>query len=141
MTRALISVLCIASLCGCDSNELGLVPVRGTITFNGAPPPAEGRISFTPREVAPGKPRRMASAEFESDGRFSASSFKPGDGLVPGTYAVRVSCLSGQITDSMTRKEIDEVSHVPRGFEAPQLVIEPGSDAVTYDLDVTKSGS
>lgn len=132
---------CVTLLSGCwDSNELGLVPVSGTVTFDGGPAPTEGRVSFSPKEAAPGKPMRTGRGVFSTDGLFTVTSFQPGDGLIPGTYEVKVTCLSGQITESMNQAQIEKLSHVPRGFQPPPLVIEVGSDAVKYDLNVTDGG-
>lgn len=140
MKRALLFVACLISVAGCwGGNELGMVPVRGTITFAGEKPPAEGRISFSPMEPAPGKPNRPGNAQFSTDGSFRVTSFQPGDGLVPGTYRVKVSCLKGNIGETMSQAQIDNLSHVPKSFEPPELVIEPGSGTVTFDIDVTKS--
>ena len=139
MSRQLVLACLVLLMSGCwGGNELGLVPVSGTITFSGGPPPAEGRITFSPTEVAPGKPRRPARGPFGTDGKFEAESFKPGDGLVPGTYKVGISCVKGPYSDMASKEEIEALSYVPADFEPPNLVIEEGSGSVTYDLDVPK---
>ena len=49
-------------------------------------------LFFAPSEPAEGFPRRPGTADFNEDGEFEASSFKTGDGLLPGKYVVNVEC-------------------------------------------------
>jgi hypothetical protein len=76
---------------GCGDDR-GLVPVSGTVTLNGQPMPGAGDLTFVPVQIVDGFPIRPAKAEFGPDGAYSAQSYKPGDGLYPGTYGVLVSC-------------------------------------------------
>ena len=79
-------------LTGCGPQRPGMVRVRGQITFDGQPPPAEGMVFFAPETTAPGRPIRPGRARFGRDGAFVVTSFDEGDGLVPGTYRVQVEC-------------------------------------------------
>lgn len=68
------------------------VPVSGRVTLDGGPWPRRGMLFFAPVEPAEGFPRRPGVADFQEDGVFEATSFEPGDGLLPGKYLVNVEC-------------------------------------------------
>lgn len=63
------------------------VKVRGTVNYNGDPL-TNGTVTFTPMDQNEG---RAAHAEIGEDGTFVVSTFKPGDGIVAGTYAISVT--------------------------------------------------
>src|SRR4051794_12495656 len=86
------TALLLTALAGCGSSDLAIVPVNGTVTFAGGPPPAEGSITFTPTEVQEGLPHRPGRASFDKQGVFQVTSFKEHDGLIPGTYYANVTC-------------------------------------------------
>ncbi len=122
---------------GCKTDPLKKVQVTGKVTFDGKACPGPGRITFSPTEVAEGLPLRPASGEFQEDGIYTATSFRPGDGVVPGTYRVSVACydasmLSGAPGDA----EFKKASYVGDGFQSQELVIEPGSGPIEFNLDV-----
>ena len=128
---------------GCG-NPKGLVPVEGRVTFNGKQPPANGYVTFVPREMSV-KPQRdkekamPGQALFGADGKCRAGTFTPGDGLRPGTYEVRIDCFA----DAGEKSSADE-SHnalvrslVPSGFMPPDVVVPPsGGRPVRFDIDV-----
>jgi hypothetical protein len=62
------------------------VPVRGVATVNGQPLPF-GQVLFQPTDPQAGRP---ALGKIETDGRFEATSFAPGDGLMPGEYRLAI---------------------------------------------------
>jgi hypothetical protein len=74
--------------CGCQGNALGLVNVDGTVKCaDGTVPAGEVRtIRFEPIEGSTSA--RAATAEIQPDGSFQMMTLKPGDGVVPGEYAV-----------------------------------------------------
>ena len=82
----LICVCCVLSV-GCKKGGLqGLVPLSGTVTYNGEP--VEGaQLTFAPDDAANG---RSALAKTEADGSFKAMTLVPGDGIMPGSYKVAV---------------------------------------------------
>jgi hypothetical protein len=122
---------------GCSDNGMGLVPVSGKVTFAGNPPPAGGTISFNPITVQEGLPRRPGTAKFEADGAFAVTSFKPGDGLVPGTYHPRIQCWKGQ-PNSNDPSSFDRLNYVPKDFEPKPIVVEAGAGAVEVTIDVPR---
>jgi len=125
-------VLAIWLLAGGCQKDVGLVEVRGTITFSGGPCPAPGMIIFAPLEAASGENLRPASANFSTDGEFAATSFKPGDGLLPGTYRIRIQCW-----DKPPHDFEPGISYLPEDYEPEHLVIESGTRGpivLSYDI-------
>lgn len=70
----------------------GTVSVSGRVTYNGGSWPKPGVIHFLPEEPDPDYPSRPGSGQFDTDGQFTVSTYKPGDGLFPGTYSIAVEC-------------------------------------------------
>jgi hypothetical protein len=122
---------------GCGESGLPTVPINGQITFGGGPPPNAGTVVFSPRSVAEGLPRRPGRGRFTQDGTFTVTSFKEGDGLIPGTYQPLVDCWKGQ-PSSDNPKTFETLNNVPSGFEAPEVVVEAGADSVEVKIDVPK---
>ena len=135
--RPLIGILlcpCIAILIsGCWNSGVETVGVRGRVKFNGGPCPTPGGVFFTPISTPGDLPARPASGQFKEDGEFVISSFKEGDGLVPGTYRVRIVCWRVP-PDPVVG---GGVSFVPASYKPPDLVIESGTRStveVEYDI-------
>ena len=121
---------------GCGRGHgLPMVPVSGRVTFAGGPCPAAGNVTFTPVEVASGLPRRPGSATFYTDGEFAVTSFRKGDGLIPGRYEVAITCYSG-LPDPWSRDPWGDVSYVPSDFRPQELVVEAESDPIELNYDV-----
>lgn len=122
---------------GCDSNPLPIVPVHGVITFDGGPCPRDGVIYFAPLEAAAGLPKRTGIGKFDTDGKFTVTSFRPGDGLIPGKYVIWIECLIEPI--SGTRPQ--GVSHIADEYEWPELTIESDTRSpveANYDVPAKK---
>ncbi|HEX6960972.1 MAG TPA: hypothetical protein VF175_03840 [Lacipirellula sp.] len=134
-TLATFAVTLLLLLVGCNSGHEGLIPVSGTVTFDGAAPPKSGMVQFLPLETPPGGIQRTAFGQFNADGQYSATSFSPGDGLYPGKYEVRVVCNKPQ-SGSSKADSLQRDSHVAEGYEGTELVVEAGADEITLDLDV-----
>lgn len=131
-TGLLIAVVCLVSL-GCGDSGYPLTEVTGKVTFNGAPPPKPGHVSFRRvRGTGGGVANRPGSASFGEDGEFTAQTFAPGDGLLPGTYKVQVICLSGDPSTG----SFEKLSYVPMGWAPEDLVIEEGQDPVRLEYNV-----
>jgi hypothetical protein len=121
--------------CGSGGSSMPLVPVSGEVTFGGGLPPKSGTMSFS--QIAgtgiKGLPNRPGRAEFGDDGRFTTTTFQPGDGLLPGKYQVRIECMDG-IPDYGVSWET--VSFVPLDFQPPELVVEEGKGPIEVSYDV-----
>ena len=136
MIRSTPSLLCrlpfvlLAILLGCD-NSLSTVPVHGVVTFDGKTPPKPGTLYFSPNEVEEGMSNRPAFASFDKAGRFEVQSIRPGDGIVPGVYSVRVDCWKVEPVPDKPG-----VSYVSEDFVAENLVVSSGTGRVEHNVDV-----
>lgn len=125
------------SLVGCGNDPLQKVQVKGVVTFDGGECPESGRVTLSPLEVAEGLPTRPASGSFGPDGKFAAYSFRPGDGVVPGTYQVNVTCFDPTKVSSIpSDAQIRAASYVGKDFEPLTLNVEAGSGTLELNIDV-----
>ena len=140
MSEALVVSLAlvgIALIAACGRRGLpDIVPVAGRVTFAGGECPAAGCVFFLP---AGGQPdvsatTRSGWARFERDGRYRATTLVQHDGLLPGTYDVRVACSA----DGGGPTGHDEgTSHVLDGLMLPQFVVPPGTRGpLAHDIDI-----
>jgi hypothetical protein len=136
---ALAAAVCVAVGAGCQKSPLELVPVQGRILYGGGQWPAGGTILFLPEEPMSGHTYHPGTANFGTDGRFSAGTFRAGDGLVPGTYVVRVECWKVPPTMGGPPPE----SYLPPAYlrgekSLPNLVVPADSRRVDVDYGVDK---
>lgn len=134
------ALCCLVLAAGCGSGT-EVVPVKGQITFGGGPWPKPGVVYFLPVSSAAGSSLRPAWAKFDTDGRFFATSFREGDGLVPGKYLASVECW--EKPPSMS-DPTPPVNAVPEKFRSAQtsgleLLVEPGQQGINIEWDVPKS--
>lgn len=136
--RIAVAAIVCSLLAGCGDPGMPTTKVAGKITFNGGPPPETGTIAFSlvPGTGMKGLPYRPGSSPFGTDGNFVVNSFGKGDGLLPGTYKVRITCLSGPPSAG----PLEMLSYVPLDWTPEDLVItgEEGSVSVAYDVPPKK---
>jgi hypothetical protein len=113
------------------------IPVSGKITFAGGPCPAEGTIVFSPVAVEHGRPRRPGIAQFAPDGVFQVTSFREGDGLIPGRYQPIVSCWKGEPKND-DPSSFERLNHVPRNYKPDEVLVSRAGGPVAVSLDVPK---
>jgi hypothetical protein len=133
--RALVGVvLLVVGLLGCNTgSDKPLVLVSGRVTYGGGEWPMTGTITFTPLESLGPTPARPGGARFGPDGKFVVGSYKPGDGLMPGRYVITVSCFDPDLQIPQA-----EAEYVPKDFDADELIIKQGQEAVELNFDVPK---
>jgi hypothetical protein len=93
LTIAVGVCICVA---GCGGPSPRPVMVRGQVTYNGRPL-GGGTVTFVPADYGP-----PASGQIQPDGQFALSTFRPGDGALPGRYAVMVIAVgstAGRLPD------------------------------------------
>jgi hypothetical protein len=120
---------------GCGAEGESTIPVYGRITFDGGPCPAEGTIAFSPISVEEGVPRRPGTAEFKQDGKFQATSFRPGDGLLPGTYRALISCWTGEPSNK-DPSSYERLNCVPRDYIPEEIVVDRSAEEIEITIDV-----
>ena len=91
--QTIAAALCcalLAGVVGCQSSEIELHPVKGTVTFDGKPP--EG-ATVTLRPVADSKAPvdLFPTGAVKADGSFELGTYAPGDGAPAGAYKVIIS--------------------------------------------------
>ncbi|GAB6187363.1 carboxypeptidase regulatory-like domain-containing protein [Thermopirellula anaerolimosa] len=92
MLRVGLGLLCVVGLmatAGCPGGggaKLNTVKVTGTVTLDGTPLPG-ATVTFSPKSEG----ARAAFGTTDENGRFTLTTLNPGDGAIPGSYAVAVS--------------------------------------------------
>lgn len=122
---------------GCSRDQPMTVPVSGHITFGGGACPAEGTIVFSPIAVEKGLPRRPGTARFQLDGTFTVTSFREGDGLIPGHYRAIVSCWKGEPRND-DPSSFERLNNVPKNYQPDEVIVAPSVREVVVKLDVPK---
>jgi hypothetical protein len=97
---------------GCGSNSPKTLEVSGKVTWQGQPLP-DGAIAFTPVNG----PSRPAVGKIGADGAYRLSSFRPGDGAMPGEYRVTVESYTSWPT--RTEPEKPYVCRIPERYGKP----------------------
>jgi hypothetical protein len=122
----------VATLAGCGSDGPTTIPIRGKVLFKGAPlrDVPRGLVHYLPK-TAEG---RQASGRIQPDGTFVLTTFKGGDGVVPGEYDIVVSAYT--TGPELTREQVEAVRGV--GIEKPMLMIpQKYTEASTSGLSDT----
>lgn len=83
-----VIALAYTAITGCNDGEKKMYKVGGRVTMNGDTMPAEGVVYFMPVNS---QGNRGVGA-FGTDGRFRVTTWKPNDGLQPGSYNILVHC-------------------------------------------------
>ncbi len=113
VARAALTLLVLA---GCSGNLPKTIKVSGRVTFDGQSPPAPGKVYFLPIEPAEGFPSRPAKGDYDKDGYFRATTFEPGDGLMPAKYLISIE--SWDTPPNMSGNP--GKSFVPKKYQSPQ---------------------
>lgn len=124
---------CLSMFCGCGDGLPETIPVRGKVTFKGGAPPGPGTVFFAPLSGNTSGPLRPGSGDFSLDGVFSAATFQGRDGLLPGTYQVRVVCAQTPSPQQRGRSANNSIA----SFNVPNLTVEaksPGVVDLKYDI-------
>jgi hypothetical protein len=108
--------------------------VSGTVTLDGEKVPGPGYIYFN-TEASGTDGARPGTAEFDANGKYTAKTYAPGDGLLPGKYVLRVDCW--QTPPNMDGKPV--VSHLPARYQDAaksglELTVEAGAKPITFDI-------
>ena len=123
---------------GCGSNLPKTIPVKGRVSVNGKSPPGPGIVYFLPLKAAEGFPSRPGSGDFGADGTYSATTFEPNDGLMPGTYSIHLECW--ETPPNMEGKPVK--SFIPDKYQDTatsgfQLEITTATRSKSLDFELT----
>jgi len=137
-TSSIVHLCLLILLAGCSDNGLEMVRVGGQVTFEGRELPKYCKVYFHPIEVPAGLPKRPAASRLGEDGRLSVTSWKKGDGLVPGTYEVKIQYYDPKPGADLTSDD----GWVGKSHQVENLVIKPGTKRpieVRYTVPEPKS--
>lgn len=118
MTVALASLT--LALAGCGGGTSRTAPVKGKVTYKNKPVP-NGTITFIP--VGYGT---SATGELGSDGSYTLTTFKSGDGAIPGKHKVIIVAMQ-----DMSARLPEERNPLP-----PPIVPSKYTSIATTDLEV-----
>mgnify|MGYP006969395078 CR=1 FL=1 len=119
--------LSVGLLLGCAESLPETIPVTGTVTFADEPL-TSGDVTFHPHVVAEGLPRRPARGSLDATGAFQLSTFRSGDGAVPGTYRVTIHSYSNR-----PDKFDDSGTFTPQ-WRIPQRYGDPRTSGLTVEV-------
>ncbi len=102
-------LLCVA-ISGCGQRYPQTHPVSGTITYQGQPVTA-GTIVFYPEQG------RSATSSIEADGSYRLTTFRPGDGALPGRHTVTITAIAEASSGPASMEEEMEHGMLGRGEE------------------------
>lgn len=127
----LVGFVVTATALGCSNgNPFEYVPVSGRITYeDGSPIPAKGiRLQFFVQNVDPvdGAYPRPAAAYVDEQGSFPlTTSYKYGDGLMPGTHKVSIDYAVDGSGKLLVPKEYVSASTTPL-----EVVVDSSTETV-----------
>ncbi len=102
---------------GCGSDRPETVPVSGTVLLDGQPLKAQGTVRVIPKDARP------ATGQIDpATGRFTLTTFKQGDGCVPGTHTATVTA----------RETINETQ---MRWNAPEKYGQPGTSGLKVTIE------
>lgn len=123
-----------ATIAGCGEARPRTVAVRGQITYH-AQPLAGGTVTFVPFEPGP-----AAIGVISKHGRFTLTTFRPGDGALPGEYRVMIVAMAemkGLLPEDLGASSLLLIpyryaNHLTSGLTAQVI---DGDNNVTIDLE------
>lgn len=115
-TMALLALAGLSGGCGMQGSRL--VPVSGKVTSSGKPL-TQGAITF----VADGS-GSTAAGEIDAAGQYKLSTHKPGDGVAPGSYKVRIESWE-------TPPRMDETGTNPGKLAVPEKYLDAQLSGLT----------
>jgi hypothetical protein len=135
MIRTSCLVLAVA-LAGC-SGGAATSSVAGVVTLDGKPL-VGASVQFVPQGTG-----RDATGETDKNGEFAMSTFKPRDGVVPGTYKVIISPPTGTADPTPHGSAEDAMAAAskapakkPAGSAFPEQYSRPDQTPLTQEVPV-----
>lgn len=138
----LLSAFSVIAIAGCGgskpSNRPNTVPVKGTVTYKGAP--VEGAtVSFMPQD-AKGK---GAVGKTAKSGEYRLATFGAGDGVMPGSYRVKITKTTSQnrLTEEQEKQYMAQGKQLPPNVEKDELPVKYKQEATSQlTADVKEGG-
>ena len=132
-----LALLCGLAGCGGNPSYPETSPTTGLVTFRGQPL-TSGTITYAPVNA---QEQRPASGQINGQGKFSLSTFRPGDGAMPGEYRIAVVAYAGS-ADSLRAggKANAGTTAIPGKYSKPQTsgltaTVSSGSNYHEFPLE------
>jgi len=123
-----------AAGCGEDDGIGKRYPVSGTVTYKGQPVP-KATVVFSPADAQTGRP---ATSTTDSDGVYQLTTASPGDGALPGKYAVTVSAIERDLSKTKNAAggmyRADIILKAPKKLMVPAKYGERKSSTLTVEV-------
>jgi hypothetical protein len=111
------------------------VPVQGVALAPGGEPLSNVRVVLTPKEPT-GVPVE-AFGDTDAQGKFVMTSYKSGDGVVPGKYTVSVDPFNYKDKSGSPKKNTSTANLVPKQYltsDSSNYVVEVTPDTTKLDI-------
>jgi hypothetical protein len=120
---------------GCEKQRPplpGTVPAKGTVYLPGGQPLRAGRVILKPKlNQKDGRVVVEAFGDVE-DGKFTLTTYQPGDGAVPGEYVATISPFN-------YRSKTGSPVRLPNASQIPQRYLEDATS--DWQVDITPEGN
>jgi hypothetical protein len=116
----------LVALAGCGDGLPKRVPVSGVVLIDGQPA-TSGTVEFAP--VSGG---RVAAGEIGSDGRFTMTTFKAGDGCTLGDHMVTIKSYK-DVTGNTRHWLLPKKYAIP-GTSPLQISVHEATDSAKFEL-------
>jgi hypothetical protein len=133
-TTLILSIACLIAAIGCGKSN-SAAQVKGRVICKDGPLPAAGvrmvRLEPTADSTAP--IRKGASGSINDDGTFELYTRKPGDGVLPGKYAVTFAFYAG----AMDHKSLIPAKYTKAATTPHQVTVENDIDDLELEIETT----
>jgi hypothetical protein len=107
-----------AFFAGCGSGDrVEVYPTSGLVLFGGEPMMGGGAISFVPLDNQPGK---AAGGTIDKEGKFTMSTYDPGDGSMAGKFRVVVVQSTVEEIETVGDTDIEGAEDTSAEFTVPE---------------------
>lgn len=130
-----VVLLLLLGAAGCASK---LQPVRGKVVFPDGKPLTEGLVVFEPEQQ--GNSPISARGEIQADGSYQLSTYKPGDGALPGKYRVLVA-PKNDLNDADKPRQPPPFDPRYMAFDSSGLEFEVQSGANEFPIELTRGST
>lgn len=133
-------VILAAAIGGCNrSNGPITIPIRGEVIYKGQPL-ATGLVVYLPKNT---DDSRQASGKIETNGSFVLTTFKNGDGVVPGEYTIVIYPYDSPAGAGRTREQMETAAR--SGTQRPARIIperysNPAASGLTDTINGEHTG-
>ncbi len=133
-TSLILTSACLLAAIGCGAGN-SAAQVKGRVICKGGPLPAAGvrMVRLEPTADSTAAIRKGASGSINDDGTFELYTRKPGDGVLPGKYAVTFAFYSG----AMDHRSLIPAKYAKAATTPHQLTVKEDIDDLELEIETT----